>query len=65
MSLVNLNKKDHLASVGSAISKENSNNESNSISEYQRRYDSVMDRTKGNNSSMGIYGKEKIVKRRL
>ena len=50
--------KDHIASN----SKENWTGDS-SISEYQRRYDSVMERTKGTASGLGLYGKGKVVRR--
>ena len=50
--------KDHLASN----LKENISGEL-SISEYQRRYDSVMERTKGTSSCLSLYGRGKVVKR--
>jgi len=37
-------------------------NEELTISEYQRRYDSVMERTKGT-GTISIYGKNKVVAR--
>ena len=53
-----INNKDHLKSN----SKENALGEQ-SISEYQRRYDSVMERSKGTNSGLSLYGKGKVVRR--
>ena len=55
-----VNKKDHIKSN----SKENLMGELSSISEYQRRYDSVMERTKGANSSLGLYGRGKVIARK-
>ena len=55
-----VNKKDHFKSN----SKENLMSELSSISEYQRRYDSVMEKTKGGNSSLGLYGKGKTIARK-
>ena len=52
-----LGSKDHMT----GLNKENMNEELN-ISEYQRRYDSVMERTKGKDT-LSIYGKNKVVAR--